>query len=420
MSAGTSPELQGAGMATMTPRGFVPEGSGLQVDDMEKRLSRYSRKPTGAPQGMPPIQGSHTARTLLEENLRLSAMKNEVKKDERRHSKELVDEMLQRDQQNLESDRKKEQKRRDTQKALAQKYRTAILQKELAESQEYQKKQAEGTNEVFFPFTEGETVEQYRQAQSKMLKSELQAHLKEQSERQPVRQDSLMASVSQHHQQFYGSDNKKGSQNVVPPYMGAKAPHFLSRGREHVSRRINDGHVSEAMDCKVEMIKTQLEQLAVDRHREARQHEEGLMINDALRYDNALQMAAERQKNAQYLKEQIAEREKRANMERKQQRGESCGYFGPEEKNLQNPDAHEDHCRYLISQMGTDQLRRIDEKHSRLQQEKQIVQNTMAVMAVDRQKAAAKTVRQKQVLVTTWNNQKKIRAAKDSVERIGD
>merc|ERR1719359_13023 len=279
-------------------------------------------------------------------------MKNEVKKDERRHSKELVDEMLQRDQQNLESDRKKEQKRRDTQKALAQKYRTAILQKELAESQEYQKKQAEGTNEVFFPFTEGETVEQYRQAQSQMLKSELQAHLKEQSERQPVRDDALMASVSHKHHKNYNSDGSKGGKHpVVPAYMGAKAPHFLSRGREHMTRRINDAHVSEAMDQKVEMIKTQLEQLAIDRHREATQHEEGLMINDALRYDNALQMAAERQKNAQYLKEQIAEREQRVKMERTQQRGESCGYWGPEEKNLQNPDAHEDHCKYLISQM---------------------------------------------------------------------
>merc|ERR1719159_2300010 len=217
----------------------------------------------------------------------------------------------------------------------------------------------------------------------------------------------LMQSVSHHHAHQYAPPNSKSApvqlesqkiekgENGVAPHIGAKHPLFLSRNREHMSRRINDSHVRKAMEDKVELCKSQLEQLALDRHREARGHEEGLMINDALRYDNALIKASERQKNAEFLKGQMQERKARAEMERKEQRKECAGYWGPEEKNLQPGDIHEDHCKHLIHQMEVDQHRRLDERHRQLQQEKKIVENSMREMSLDRSKACEKAERQK-------------------------
>lgn len=424
MSSRPSLSLQGAGLAAMTPRGSMPEGSSLQVDDVERRLARHSKKPQQGSKNMNKSTGPQTARSLLEENQRLAAIKNENTKLERKASKDLVDEILDREKQDMEFQRKKEQKRREAHHALAQKYKAAIVQQELKKAQETSKKQASGPGEVFFPFTEGESVEKYRQAQNSQLRSEMQDHMKEQAARQPVRTDALMASVSHQYPRLYQQTvDSSGAQNEtqrldVAPHIGGRHPLFLSRNREHMSRRINDAHVTEAMNSKVEIFKSQLEQLAEERHREVREHEEGMMINDALRHDNALLKAAERQKVNQFLKAQIAEREAREEQEKKELRAQCCGYFGPEEKNLQAPEIHEDHCRQLISQMETDQHRRYDEVHRRLQEEKHIVNNTMKVMVDDRLKAVEKASKHKKILTKTWDNQKKIRAAQERVERI--
>jgi hypothetical protein len=421
--------LQGAGMATMSPR-----GEQLSVQDMEQRLARYSKRPVnkiaGAGNSIPGVSGggAHTARNLLEENQRLSNMKKERAVMERCASRELIDQIFERDRQNLEHDRLKQQKRRETHQALAQKYKSSIVQKELSMAQEYSKKLESGPNEEFFPFVEGETVEKHRESQNTMLKDEMRDFLKTQRSSQPPREDMLMQSVSHQHKHPYTTKSvpvqlesqkiEKGESGVAP-HIGAKHPLFLSRNREHMSRRINDGHVRRAMEDKVELCKSQLEQLALDRHREARSHEEGLMINDALRYDNALIKASERQKNAEFLRGQISERKMRADMERTEQRKECAGYWGPEEKNLQAGDIHEDHCKHLIHQMEVDQHRRLDDKHRKLQQEKKIVENSMMEMAIDRHKAVQKSTRQKAVLTQTWNNQAKIREAMKIVENIG-
>merc|ERR1719160_1411406 len=92
----------------------------LGVQDMEQSLSRYSRRPvkTG------PAGGSQTARSLLEENQYLSNLKKERQQLERQHSAELTDQIFARDKQNLEGDRSRQTKRRETHQALAQKYKS--------------------------------------------------------------------------------------------------------------------------------------------------------------------------------------------------------------------------------------------------------------------------------------------------------
>jgi len=394
-SVGVSPALQGAGMAAT-------------------------------------VGGAQTARSLLEENQRLAMIKKQKLVQERTEQNELMDQILERDQQMLEQDRQKQQKRRENLTALAQKYKSAIAQKELSIAQEYTKKRESASNELFFPFVEGETVEKYRESQNTMLKDEMRSFLTTQRQSQPPRTDMLMQAVSHQHGSQYKATNAKSEpvsleitnqekiENGVAPHIAGKHPLFLSRNREHMSRRINDGHVRKAMEDKVDLLKTHLEQLAMDRHREAQTHEEGLMINDALRYDNAVIKASEKAKNAEFLRGQITERRMRADMERKEQRKECHGYWGPEEKKVQAGDIRRDHCKHLIHQMEVDQYRRLDDKHRQMQQEKKIVENAMMEMAIDRHRAVEKTVRQKKILAQTWNNQTKIREAMNVVENIGN
>merc|ERR1719159_1021216 len=131
-SVAGSEALQLAGMSAMSPRGP------LSVQDMEQRLCRYSKRPVckiaDAGHSIPGVSGggAHTARSLLEENQRLSVMKKEKLVMERRASQELTDQIFERDQQNLEHDRQKQQKRREMHQVLAQKYKSAIVQKELS------------------------------------------------------------------------------------------------------------------------------------------------------------------------------------------------------------------------------------------------------------------------------------------------
>merc|ERR1712054_86231 len=127
----------------------------------------------------------------------------------------------------------------------------------------------------------------------------------------------------------------------------------------------------------------------------------GLMINDALRHDNAVNKAQERQKNAIFVKKQIDERSSRAKSEMKEQRKECAGYWGPEEKELQGGLVYEQHCNDLIKQMEVNQHRRLDSRHRRLQQERRLVDNSLAEMKQDREKDSRKQRLHKDVLTTT-------------------
>lgn len=403
----------------------------MSVEEMESRLSRFARRPEHAIRSTAGKVQPHTARSLLAENQKLSQEKHKNNEMERRASRELIDQLFERDRQSLERDRTKQKKRREAHQALAQKYKAAIVQKELIKAKNYEEKINASVDE-FFPFNEGETVEKYREEQNAVLRDEMRGFLKTQRQDQPPRTDPLLTAVKNNHHHQYPTQgpgilpntrSKSVDQpppgGVIAPHICAKHPLFLSRAREHMSRRIADEHVRKAMEEKVELMKSQLETMAADRHSEARRHEEGLMINDALRYDNALIKATERQKNAEFLRGQIEERKKRAQAEKKEQRAECAGYWGPEEKDLQAGDLHDNHCKHLIAQMEVNQHRRLDSRHRRLQQEKKLIENSMREMAVDRLRDREKADRHRSVLTHTWANQQKIRSAVQHVEGIG-
>lgn len=196
----------------------------------------------------------------------------------------------------------------------------------------------------------------------------------------------------------------------------AQYPKFLTRAREHMSRRLTDGHVRKALEDKVAETKAELEALAAKRSAEVAQWDDSLLVHDALRYDSSQSKVAECKRHAQYLKEQMQERQMMVQRERAAQKAEQAGYWGPEEKQLVSTEEQRNHCATLIQQMEIDQHRRMHSRNQRLIQERQLLTNCMAEMSQDRQQDVEKARLHREVLTTTWKSQQKIRDAKKTLD----
>merc|ERR1740138_913980 len=107
----------------------------------------------------------------------------------------------------------------------------------------------------------------------------------------------------------------------------ARYPKFLCRAREHMSRRVQDSHVRKALEDKVERTKADLQELTRKKQVEAQEWEDGLMVNDALRYDGSRLKAAERQNNAACLQKQVDEKKQKQQQELEAKRAECAGYW---------------------------------------------------------------------------------------------
>merc|ERR1719253_1392634 len=157
-----------------------------------------------------------------------------------------------------------------------------------------------------------------------------------------------------------------------------------------MSRRIQDTHVRKALEDKVERTKAELQELTRRQKIEAQQWEEGMAVNDALRYDGTRMKAIERQKNAEYLKQQVQERRDKESKDVEARRAEIAGYWGPDEKALRDPQNLRSHCTDLIQQMEVNQNRKLDSRSKRLVQERNVIDNSLAEMSADRSKEREK------------------------------
>merc|ERR1712178_193441 len=198
--------------------------------------------------------------------------------------------------------------------------------------------------------------------------------------------------------------------------LGDKQPRFLKRPSEHMSRRTQDDHVRKALEDKVQRTKDELEQLTRERQLEAQAWEEGMMVNDALRYDATQSKVLDRQKNAEFLKQQIEERKKKDEREKKERRSQIPGYWGPEDKECPDSFDHVKHTSQLIKQMEVNQHRRLDSRNRRIEQERRLVDNSLAEISQDRDAERLKLQLHREVLVTTWDSQRKIREVMNRIE----
>jgi len=411
------------------------EGDELKVREMEALLSRRAKRDVGLAKNSP-----QTARAVLQENRILSERKAEALRQAKSDSLDMVEQLLQREQESVEKERAKARSRREAQTALARQYKDSIAKKEQEKDKRYETKVSERTTEEerggYFPFTEGETVQEYRDHANAQLRGEMKEFMLNQRRECPPRADALMDSVKTDYNMLYplapNARNVGGAaylkETIAPPpadgpsivpYVCEQHPRFLKRSREYLSRRTETTHVKKAMEDKIERTKNQLEMLAKDRHSEKRMHEDGLIINDALRYDNELLKSMERKQNADYVAQQIEERKERKNFEKQISKTENPGYWGPEEKHVYTDAMREQHRRELVAQMEVNQNRRLDSRDRRLRQERCLVENGVQEMLADRDRLAAKADRRRSALNRAWNNQVQIKLAQQHVDLIG-
>jgi hypothetical protein len=450
MAAQPSPRLASGGRNVVAAdmAGEKKSVKDMSIGEMENALERFSKR---LPDKGNANYAPQTARALLEENKQLIQEKRDRKALERQNSREFTETLLAKDRLTTDNDKARDIGRRHAQRELAQYYKSQIAKKENSKSSEYSRKVDSGVAIQYFPFVEGENINASRQVQAQREKEEMRVFLKKQLQDNPPRTDSLLEDVDNNYAHKYpampvhGRGNQTDRPSSGPrsascgPAMGISAigeremqvmqgdevaphmqryPRFLSRAREHMSRRLHDAHVRKTLEDQVRATKSELEAQAAKRSTEAQQADDGMLVNDALRYDSSQAKAVERRRNAEHLMQQIEEKQK---IERdfKQARNEPAGYWGPEEKGVvQGSNLHKVHCSDLLKQMEVNQHRKLDSRSRRLRQERRLVDNCMAEMSQDRERDRQKAQQHKDVLVTTWKSQQKIKQALTHVEHM--
>lgn len=394
------------------------ESCGEDEQQASDTRSQSSKKPESTRGQREP----QTARGLLEVNKQLVEKKKEEHAMARKKSREFIDEMLQGDQKIIESDKAKDVSRRMAQKELARYYKGKIVEKEQDKANSYKSKLDAGAGEDYFPYTEGEHINKTRQAQHALMREEMRGFLKEQRDTKPGRAGKQLEKLAGE-STFTGlyEGLTFGELEPEPVRSGssmsnAKQPRFLTRPTAHMSRRIQDDHVRKALEEQVQRTKEDLEKLQASRVQEAQAWEEGMTVNDALRYDAAESKSSERKKNASYLRAQIEERERKDAREKEERRQTKAGYWGPEEKRCLSGSSFLNHNSDLIAQMEVNQHRRLDSRNRRLIQERRLVDNSLAEISQDRDVERQKLALHKEVLVTTWDSQRKIREVMNRIE----
>lgn len=408
----------------------------MTIGEMENRLLP---KPSKGGRGSLPM----SARELLAENKQLIEEKKEQKALARKNSREMVQKLIEEDRMKSEGIKATVQSKRSMLKDLAQQYKASITRKE--EERAALKTSKKGQPLSYFPFVEGERIAKGRAAKSAVLREEMQGFLQKQREMKPPRNDPLIQDTRVDNvllypvvpkatvQSFEASLTPPESREVqhgdaVPdeelklvdetcPHM-QRHPVFLTKARDHKSRRLYDDHVRRTLEEKVEQTKMELALQAKKRKDELATLEDSMLVADALRHDGTTAKADARRRHAMFLKEQIEEQQKRKQMEKADKKMEAAGYWGPEDKPTQSNATHRSHCHDLIKQMEVDQNRKVVDRSMRLRQEKQIVNNCLAQMELDREMEKQKVAQHREVLVTTWQSQLKLREAMRNIEGI--
>eukprot|EP00930_Biecheleria_cincta_P004707 TRINITY_DN105633_c0_g1_i1.p1 TRINITY_DN105633_c0_g1~~TRINITY_DN105633_c0_g1_i1.p1 ORF type:complete len:492 (-),score=139.77 TRINITY_DN105633_c0_g1_i1:41-1483(-) len=412
----------------------------MSIEEMEEQLHpRMHKKPVVAMPGRsggPPI----SARELLEENKLLIQIKKDQKAMKRQNSREFVQRLLEEDRMKSEGLKATDLGKKSALKELAQDYKARIAQNELSKADALRaERSTPGAN--YFPFVEGENIVKGREQKSAKLREEMRGFLTKQREEHPPRNDSLIQDTKQNHKLLYNLGPKdfaatapsftasdrpaspsKGSEQLKlvdePSAHMARHPVFLTKAKEHMSRRLTDGHVRKALEQKVEETKHELMQMSEQRQGEVQRLEDSLLVADALRYDSGAAKADERRRHAQFLREQISQGREKKQQEKAFWRSECAGYWGPEDKAPVDVGAHRAHCSDLIKQMEVDHNRKLLDRDRRLKVERKMIDNCLVQMEADRAVEMQKHVQQRQVLVTTWQSQQKIKEAMKTIDGI--
>lgn len=428
----------------MVPSPRLSQGASERIDrtvgkmstiDMEAALAKRIKRPS--PQNSPGGREAgalHTARAVLEENKRLIDERKERQAEERKQTKDFVAELIAQDQKTVVNDKAKELGRRKTHRELAGHYQEMIAEKEAKRAAEYAAKVRGGVEIQYFPFVEGENIDKNRKAQCARMRDEMRAFVQKQHEENPPRVDQLLEDTRCEHKVLYPlapNDRTAASASAmmqenaevviggdeIAPHM-AQHPRFLTRARDHMSRRLHDAHVRKALEQKVETTKIELDAANRNRLEESKRWNENFIVGDAMRYDNTQAKAKDRKDNQAYVLMQIEEKRRHEEEAKCQRETEVPGYWGPDEKGLQAAHVTTTHCEELIKQMAVDQHRRLDSRNRRLRQERRLIDNSMAEMAMDRERDKHKQSLQREVLTTTWKSQRRIRREVDRLEAI--
>lgn len=403
----------------------------------------------------PSLQDNVIARRIAQDNQLMVQAKIDKEVDEKKKVKEREQNFLQKEMLKEKGEQTKNVGKKQEQRQLAEYYREMIKEKEEGRANQYQSKVQAGVAMNFFPFVDGERVKKDREVKSQEMNREMRSFLQRQREARPVRQDGVNPQLNRGHMVDYpsfpapstgrpptGSLSERGppgtpraagegrlgtagSALVRRPSGEAQAssqvdapPRFEQRP-EGLPRQQDDTHVRRALEAKVQETKNELAVLNQRKQLEMQLWEEGLAVSDAIGADSSQQKAIAVRRHGEDLKLQIADRERRAEAEKEEKRSQVFGYWGPDSKESKARGKKEDPreiTKFYQAQMKVNKERKALEKQLQHRQEKRIVENCLVQIAEERDREAEKERRQREVLVTTWHSQKKIKEIRNEVE----
>ncbi|CAE8662203.1 unnamed protein product, partial [Polarella glacialis] len=289
MDSRQSGRAGGSGPQSARGRLDRPDSRGIQemsIHEMESVLVDKPRKKPPAVVGGPPI----SARELLEENKVLGELKAQQKAGRRQYEKDFVQRLLEEDRMVMEGNKAKEQSKKHAKVQLAQQYKDRIVlnQETKVTTEQNEKHLQQGLG--YFPFDEGEQIVKNRDMKKDRMRAEMQEQMQKQKTDRPVRKDGLRRDINAEVQYPLSlsrpppakgagllssaddalelADNEKMLLVDEPPSFMNKHPLFLTKSKEHMSRRLYDEHVRRTLEDKVEQTKAELLALSMKKQTE--------------------------------------------------------------------------------------------------------------------------------------------------------
>jgi len=364
----------------------------LSVQEMEDMLFKPHTKPRA------PV----SARAVLEEN-RIEAERVRAEKQrQKRSGRQETAELLREDQQAFGRHQEAQSKRKDMAVALAEHYREEIA----ARAARRKAAKAPVEEKRYFPFTDGERVEQQQREAKARRQAEMQACMEELSPR-PRRNPQARPPVAPY----------VGEAAAKPPQVHSFNdcyPKFLSKAEDHMTRRTDVQHVHRAMRAKMDETYSRLQGEFEQSKQQERQRNAGLALHDRLTGVGAADMLQERRKNAEVLRQQMEDKRQRLSDEKAAYRAHEHGYYGPPNKQKTDVLVVE-HKRMLKAQMQEQKSRLEDDREFDLKQDRILNANMLREMVSDHERSAKKVWKYRETLKRSWEQQLKMKGVRDIV-----
>lgn len=237
----------------------------------------------------------------------------------------------------LLADKREQERKRAARVELAREYRAQIAEKEALRAREEREK--------------------HERAHAQVAREKARAAEEAELEREEVKQRSRF--------EYHFLDHAKEQHHPKGQFNGL----VIGDSKVYVSRVNNQQAVRAALETSVSQAYEDLAKEYAERKVVATDRERSMFAHDGMAGAGDAEKAEKRLHNAQYIQQQMREREAERREARLKKKHEQHGYFGPNDNLEQKEAVRKANQADLISQIEVDRLRRADRRQYKIDEE---------------------------------------------------